>query len=606
MRDWAPKAAAIDRAEALRQAAWVDRQVCDMPQREAARVLAAHRRGGGVESAAANRLLLLESEIAAVLRLLPDRWAGHLRGELRRAGGVGNAVAVGRVLSTGEEAGGRLSLGASDEEIRAAAKEAAEEAAALVSVAPGGGLAAARWLLAKHCAKWGVEAPDCRDDGPAVRRMLCARWYLRRLRRAHVRRAEGVAIRAGLVRRGLWIYSSQDAVERRQAQRARNALAIDRASVCCLETGEDIDLAGVVAASVANPEVKRAELMTRVKGCDAVAADRGCACEFWTLTAPGRMHAQRIVGGVAVVNDRFDGTTPKEAQAYLSKVWARARAAWKRRGLEVFGLRTAEPHHDGTPHWHLIAYGRRRELRFARRLLRVYALREAPDEEGAREHRFKVLEARAGTRGAAYAAKYVSKNIDGKGLDGQIDAEGERKISASVRRVDAWAAAWGIRQFQFFGTPAITAWRVLRRMRSPVALPGSALERARVAADDGDFAEFWRACEAGPIAISYRSVDRETAYGDPAQPKVVGVEEGGRRAELPEKTWVISWAGVKTRLDETIFKVFSAVDRGKSATMPGGFGFPRSCVNNCTGSGDFSSAVVGALGADDFSRWWPG
>jgi hypothetical protein len=153
--------------------------------------------------------------------------------------------------------------------------------------------------------------------------------------------------------------------------------------------------------------------MVRIKGCDAIATENGDACEFWTLTAPSEYHAQRMAGKVAEVNPAYAGHSPRDGQRYLCRLWAQARAAWKRRGLRVFGLRTAEPHHDGCPHWHLIVYGPARDLRFARRLLRVYALRRGADDPGARAHRFTAMKLAGGAAGAAYAAKYIAKNING-------------------------------------------------------------------------------------------------------------------------------------------------------------------------------------------------
>lgn len=514
----------------------------------------------GVEAAEKKR----ESEwLAGRLEMLPARWADYVRKEHRRRGGMRNAAANAWALGVTESGRGRLSLAASDDDLRQAAKLAAAEGLDIAAIGAARGGERLREMLAFHCERWGVPAPAEKiEDGPAVRRMVCPRWWLRRLRRAHGMRCDGAAIRAGVIRRGLWPYASQDAIERRQAQRARNARAIDNALVECEATGEALGLAEIVAGSIANPEVKRAELMTRIKGCDSIAAENGDACEFWTLTAPSEYHAMRMVGGMAVENQAYSGKTPKEGQSYLSRVWARARAAWKRRGLQVFGLRTAEPHHDGCPHWHLIVYGPAVELRVARYLLKRYALADKGWEAGAKEHRFNWLAARAGTKGAAYAAKYVSKNIDGKGLEGDIDAEGQKKISSSVKRVDAWAATWGIRQFQFFGCPAISGWRVLRRLRQPVAVVGSFLERARAAADDSDFASYWRAAVAGGLSLIRRAAERLTQYGDEAAARIVGVAEGARRALLPDKKWVIHWKG------------------GQKA---GGFGVPRSCVNNCTG-----------------------
>ena len=511
--------------------------------------------------------------LAGRLALLPLRWSSLVAKDHKRRGGLGVPAANAWLLDTTEAGRGRLSLAASDDDLRAAAKVGAGEGLSIAGLAGVHDGEKLRSLLACHCGRWGVAGPGPQVlDGPAVKRMLCERWWLRRLRRAHGRRCEGAAIRAGVVKRGLWLYSTQDAIERRGAQRRRNARAVDRALVECESTGESLPLSKIVEGSLANPENKRAELMVRIKGCDAMAADMGAACEFWTLTAPSEYHAQRIVNEKSVMNPQYSGKSPKEGQAYLSRVWARARAAWKRRGLHVFGLRTAEPHHDGCPHWHLIAYGTRRDVRFARRLLRVYAMRENGHEPGAKQHRFNVQEAKPGTWGAAYAAKYVSKNIDGKGLEGDIDQEGQIKVNASVKRVDAWAANWGIRQFQFFGCPAISGWRVLRRMRGPVAVVGSMLERARAAADDSDYAEYWRSFVRGGLSLIYRAADALTVYGDVAAARVVGVAEGARRAFIPEKVWTINWGG---------------------RPKPGGFGLTRSCVNNCTG--DFAGDVIGQL-----------
>lgn len=511
------------------------------------------------------------------LSCLPWHWSQQVGRELDRRGGMESAAAWGWFERVTDQVKGRLSLSASDDDIRQAAKEAAADGLGIAALAAVRGGAALRGLLSDHCRRWGIEGPDVRvEDGPAIARMVCGRWWLRRLRRAHGQQCDGAAIGAGVVRRGLWPYASQDAVERRTAQRKRNARALDKASVVCEASGEALKLADVVAGSIANPEVKRAELMVRIKGCDAIAADEGAACEFWTLTTPSRMHAQRITGAVSDANPAFDGTSPRQAQGYLSKVWARARAAWARRGLNVFGLRTAEPHHDGTPHWHLIAYGSRRDLRYARRLLRVYAMRDSRDEPGAKKYRFKAIEAKAGTRGAAYAAKYVSKNINGEGMAGDIDHETGKRVTGTVHRVDAWASTWGIRQFQFFGCPSISTWRVLRRLSGPVAVVGSMLERARAAADDSDFAGFWRAAVAGGLSLIKRFSGRLTAYGDEAAARIVGVSEGeGRRALLPEKEWVIRWGG---------------------GGLGVAFDSPRSCVNNCTRPENPAAALF-AMGA---------
>jgi len=500
---------------------------------------------------------------------MPFMWGKHLAAEHARRGGLESQAANLWLLEVTDKAAGRLPLGASDWDIREAAKEVARTAylMAVEEMHSGAGHDGVRRALEGLCQGWGIE-PAAQQGEPGLLRMLDERWLLRRLRRAHNRRAEGAAIAGGVVRRGLWPYASQDAVQRRQDQRKRNAAAMAAAWAEAAD-GEAVPMEAIVEGSQANPANKRAELMVRIRGCDGYASMAGWACEFWTLTAPSRYHAQRITGACAEPNPNFDGSTPRDAQHWLCKVWARARAAWKRRGLTVAGLRTAEPHHDGCPHWHLIAYGPARDLRFARRLLRVYGLRDSGDEAGAKKYRFKAMRAETGKGAAAYAAAYVSKNIDGGGMEGERDDETGRKVSDSVKRVDAWAAHWSIRQFQFFGMPAVGIWRTLRRIENCPLPESSDIYRAWAAADASDWGEFWRRAVAGGLSLIRQGIGRLTEYGDEAAQTVAGVAEGGRRLLLKARDWVIHWGDKRT------------VARLKNA---GGVAFdlPRSCVNNCT------------------------
>lgn len=538
------------------------------------------------------------------LDAMPARWAAHLGAEHNRRGGLDSRVANAWLLDCTEPGFvGRLPLSATDDDIQAAAKKAESEAWEVLAAASVGGsyqhrgnvsvkrlagvevlggvgfgAGAALGLLEKVCQRWGVEAPKVdylADIGPAIKRMVCKRWWCRRLRRAHGQRVEAAAIKGGIVRRGLWPYASQDGIERRKDQQRRNARAMDKAVLRDEQTGQEIQLSDIVESSVSNPEIKRAELMVRIRGADAYRAEQGWSCELWTITAPSRFHAQRSLGEyVSEANPNYDGSTPKQVQGYISSVWAKARAAWARRGLVVTGLRTAEPHHDGCPHWHIVVYGPRRDLRFARRLTRVYALRDTPNEMGAREHRFNYREAVGGQAGARYAAKYVAKNINGAGMEGKHDQESGRKISASVERVSAWAANWGIRQFQFFGMPRVGVWRCLRRFRDPVAPVKSDLEQARAAADRSDWCDYWRVMARGAVEVVRREAERLTAYGDKAAAKVVGVMEGVRRAVLPERDWLVHWGAGKAGKVSAL----RALDLGVAV----GFDLPWSGVNNCT------------------------
>jgi len=504
---------------------------------------------------------------------MPLHWRRFVAAEHERRGGVVSQGANLWLLNMTGEAGGKLDLAATDGDIRAAAREAESLARwmAREEMRDGNGHEGVRRVLVEHCATWGI-APAEQEGEPGLLRMLDGRWYLRRLRRAHARRAEGAAIRGGMVKRSLWPYASADAVQRRQDQRQRNAAAMDSA-VAVAADGEAVHMAAIVAGSLANPENRRSELMVRIRGCDGYAALNDWACEFWTMTAPSRFHAQKAGNLFGGPNPKYKGATPREAQGWLCSAWAKSRAAWKRCGLVVAGLRTAEPHHDGTPHWHLIVYGPAADVRVARQILRRYMMQDEGGENGARQHRFNFKPAETGKGAAAYAAAYVSKNINGAGMDGEADTEAGGYISEGVKRVDAWASHWGIRQFQFFGMPKVGIWRTLRRIEASSLPADSQIERARRAADESDWCGFWLAAVAGGLELIKAGIGRLTEYGDEAAEKIAGVKEGGRRLLLKARDWVIHW--------------------GRAKKTPAGvvFDLPRSCVNNCT-EADRSAAQI--------------
>lgn len=491
-----------------------------------------------------------EAWIKGRLARLPLHWGAAVAAEHRQKGGSNSASANAWLLQATEEGGrGLVPLSASEDDIRTSARVAANEARGVAQVVRGGG-ADVFDSLVHTCERWGIlPAVPRMVDGqpdilPAVRRMICRRWWLRRLRVAVGQRCEAAAIKAGMVRRGRWCYVSQDAVVRRLCQKDRQRQAIESALLEDTDTGEQVDLDRIVAGSVSNPAIKRGELMVRIRGFDELAQGEGWACEFWTLTAPSRFHPQTTAGGRPAANPAFDGSSPREAQNYLVQLWARARSAWQRRGLQVVGLRTVEPHHDATPHWHLIAYGEGEALQAARDLLRGYALQDSPGEAGAEKRRFVWLKAK-GLDGAAYAAKYLAKNIDGRGIEGERDRESGGKVADTVQRVEAWAAVWRIRQFQFWGSPAVTVWRTLRKIRQACDDAAAAIERARAAADRAAWADFWRACVEGKLVLLKEDGERLTQYGDEAARRVVGVgeESGCNRALLELRAWVVKWGG---------------------------------------------------------------
>lgn len=400
----------------------------------------------------------------------------------------------------------RVPVNLSDAELIAFATDRAAQAMGLAEVAPGVYLSepvALRRRLVAYVETYGIKPPEPLrmtrkgkmagvSDAGAIARMCCPLWWRRKLRQHQARALEGKAIELGYVHRRGEIYASNATVERRAQQRARNAAGLEATEAINRDTGEIFNLAQLAAASVANPRIRRGELMTRIAGFEAIAKGMEHAAEFVTLTAPSKYHAKRTdEGGRVEDNPRYSGATPREAQGYLARLWANIRAKLHRMGIAPYGFRIAEPHHDATPHWHMLLFvapwlspGRSAVSRL-RAVIRRYALREDGREPGARAARvtFKAIDWARGSA-AGYVAKYVSKNIDGGGYQVQGDIEGGPGDVFPGHRVEAWASTWGIRQFQQVGGPPVGVWRELRRLERGAEYP-PVIEAARSAADCG-------------------------------------------------------------------------------------------------------------------------
>jgi hypothetical protein len=417
--------------------------------------------------------------------LMLARFMDHVRGERYRMVRVPGAVYGARLADRHAEA--EEFLRAADAELSKVNWESGAEDETLKAHARSlAGLC--RGMSDERLAEFLREQDCCPCGKPTPkglrRRGVSRDFWLKRLRAKLPRELEESLRRLGCVNRARAPYLTDTALATVTERARKAAAALEHLSLVDRATGEYIEsVAAVSARSLANPANRFAELVTRVRGHADYAKAHGHAATFATVTCPSCFHAELASGGR---NPAYNGATVREAQAWLRARWQRVRQAIHRAGLEVYGFRVAEPHHDGTPHWHLVLFAPARDLERAEGFIRRTWLRQFADEPGAAEHRVR-FERADDAKGSVvgYMVKYLQKSIGGartsSGAPAIVEGDAGRAAAAardfdasasdssaltvgeSANRATAWARLHGIRQFQVMGEYPIGLWRLIRR-----------------------------------------------------------------------------------------------------------------------------------------------
>ncbi|MCG6368927.1 replication endonuclease [Vibrio fluvialis] len=198
-------------------------------------------------------------------------------------------------------------------------------------------------------------------------------WLFDRLTRIRKTMREHLAIAMGQVSARASAYCSWDCLREHKEQKEKNWEFIKNGMLFEQDTGEEADLMNMVLKSISNPAILRHELMARCRGYEDIGSLLNLQGMFLTLTAPGKYHNSYQSGGFI---PHWNGASPKQTQGYLNNVWQRIRAKLDREGIRWFGLRVAEPHHDGTPHWHLLLWVRPQDALAVSDIFIRYAVRE--------------------------------------------------------------------------------------------------------------------------------------------------------------------------------------------------------------------------------------
>ncbi|XFW42558.1 replication endonuclease [Klebsiella pneumoniae] len=364
----------------------------------------------------------------------------------------------------------------------------------------------------------------------SLARMRCADWWYRKMWQMRCEWREEQLRAVCLVNKKASPYVSFEAVIHKREQR-RKSLEYFRSHELVNEQGDALDMEDVVNASSSNPAHRRNEMMACVKGLELIAEMRGDCVVFYTITCPSRFHATLNNGRP---NPKWTSATVRQSSDYLVDTFAAFRKAMHKSGMRWYGVRVAEPHHDGTVHWHLLCFMRKKERRAITAMLRKFAIREDREELGNNTGpRFKseLINPRKGTP-TSYIAKYISKNIDGRGLANEISKETGRSLRDNAEHVSAWASLHRVQQFRFFGIPGRQAYRELRLLAGQAArqqadkkagapvLDNPRLDAVLAAADVGCFATY--IMKQGGVLVPRKHHLVRTAYELNEEPSTYG------------------------------------------------------------------------------------
>lgn len=532
--------------------------------------------------------------LALLVEAIPPRFVKRVLNEIGRLRAEqGEAAANLRAADLTERlAVSKVSLASNDAELRAQAAEEAKGVrdylADVLSMGTSASLRLAlgeRVRLALGVIPASLERQDLALDA-LIARLTDEKWWRRQFRAVVARHVEAIARELGFVHKRAGNYVSDESLTRRRQQKARNSKMLET-TLAENEAGQVYTLAELAKLSVSNPKNRYAELMVRARGMEAFAKRHDMQALFMVVTCPSRFHARYETGGR---NAKWDNSNPRDGQNYLCTLWARVRADLERAGITYYGLRTVEPHHDGTPHWNFLIFAKPLELSLIRMALRQASLLDSPDDAGAAERRFKceqVSEEKGGA--AAYISKYISKTVDGEYVD--TDHESGEPGEVAAERATAWARTWGIRQFQSIGMPPVTVWREVRRTgKATVPAQQSELFPELKAAVEMQLWDRFIELTGGlvkrakrKVAITWRTHDDQGAplknmYGE-AIKKVDGWKAFSRRSVTIGIVELAGWVKIATRSGKWVIR---RAAQAAGLSFSAGTARPWTRVNNYT------------------------
>jgi hypothetical protein len=189
------------------------------------------------------------------------------------------------------------------------------------------------------------------------------------------------------------------------------------------------------------------ELYVISKGIEKLGEDAGMKWASIVATVPGHMHPNPARG-----QNTWDGTLPNESAKFMHNKWVDLRACLAKLGITLSGLWTRESHLDGTPHINFLVYFNPEDEHLVRDAFNKYYGHSKNAIEW--QNGGELKEGGKSASFASYALKYFQKFFSKDAVP-----------SDECVSEQAWASAFSLRRYGFFGIPSLQQWRRLRAQR---------------------------------------------------------------------------------------------------------------------------------------------
>ena len=359
--------------------------------------------------------------------------------------------------------------------------------------------------------EWRIQAIEQDREPDNVTRESDPAHWRRQLKRVMRQGVEGVTMsleNLGLMRPSKWV--SGVAKSRHKDDRK---MAADYASRRAFvnDSGEAIS-----AEALMNPDERDkrryAEYTARWTGICDLATDEGLLFSgMITITLPPEYHRRIQIPNTTMSreNKHWNGYTPKQCHDIFQLAWTRIRARWSKEQIRPHYIRAAQPHKDGTPHYHITVMCRdRTELERMGDIVTTCILDTCPTDRADDYRRSGVdimplvdAEGRPDPKGALKYGLSALSYLLPSGDDSRSPEE--------VAAIAEWSKIWGLRRFTTSHGHS-TLWNEMRKT------PDTG-HPAQAAAKAGDYAAFYRAleeAEARAAGVCVHKLPRINKYGE--------------------------------------------------------------------------------------------